>query len=273
MRSPGASYLLLSAATLFTFSNFIACGAKMYQVSLDDQQERTVMQRKEKNGTQLAGATQGVHASKGWSKLPIEYRFSEELSDEQKSGLIKAMKAWETAIGRPIFSKTGIDQHTGDSFKDLFSSLQDSINGHYLDDNWAKTGKSSQVLATTIWNNLPDDDETITTADIRFNSNYYVIGDSFISKATADKEVVDMESLALHELGHLIGLTHMKVEDDSQSVMNPTLFIGEGLSNRRLSEGDIKRVQSIYGCEGVACNIDTVLTMINEPESNVSKAH
>lgn len=273
MRSPGATYLLLSAVTLFTFSNFIACGAKMYQVSLDDQQERTVMQRKEKKGTLLAGAMQGVHATKGWAKLPIEYRFSEELSEEQKAGLSKAMKTWETAIGKPIFSRSGIDKHKGDNFKDLFSSLQDSINGHYLDGNWAKTGKSTQVLATTIWNNLPGDDETIATADIRFNSNYYVIGDSFTSKATSDREVVDMESLALHELGHLIGLTHMKVEDDSLSVMNPTLFIGEGLSNRHLSEGDIKRVQSIYGCEGMACNVEAVLALINDPESTVSNAH
>jgi hypothetical protein len=65
----------------------------------------------------------------------------------------------------------------------------------------------------------------------------------------------------------------MKVEDDSLSVMNPTLFIGEGLSNRRLSEGDIKRVQSIYGCEGIACNVEAVLALINDPESTVSNAH
>jgi hypothetical protein len=55
--------------------------------------------------------------------------------------------------------------------------------------------------------------------------------------------------------------------------MNPTLFIGEGLSNRRLSEGDIKRVQSIYGCEGIACNVEAVLALINDPESTVSNAH
>jgi hypothetical protein len=273
MRSPLFSYLFFSAATLFAFSNFIACGAKMYQVPLDDEQERTVIKRKEESGSSLRSSLVGVHATKGWVKLPIEYRFSRALSKEQRVGLENAMKTWEAAVGRPLFTLVGEDQKTGDSFNDLYSSLSDSTNGHYIDDNWAKTGKSTQVLATTIWNNLPGDDETIRSADIRFNGNYYVIGDSFISKATSEKEVVDMQSLALHELGHLIGLTHMSVEDDSMSIMNPTLFIGEGLANRRLSEGDIRRIQSVYGCQGQSCDLEKTLALVNSGLSSDTPAH
>jgi len=56
-----------------------------------------------------------------------------------------------------------------------------------------------------------------------------------------------MESLAVHELGHLLGLTHVKETEDRFSVMNPSLFIGEGMITRRLSKGDIVRIRSIYG--------------------------
>ncbi len=273
MRSPLFSYICFSAATLFTFSNFVACGAKMYQVPLDDEQERTVIKRKEESGTSLRSSLVGVHASKGWVKLPIEYRFSKELSKQQREGLENAMKTWEAAVGRPLFSLVGDDQKTGDSFSDLYSSLNDATNGHYIDDNWAKTGKSTQVLATTIWNNIPGDDEIIRSADIRFNGNFYVIGDSFIAKSTPEKEVVDMQSLALHELGHLIGLTHMSVDDDSMSIMNPTLFIGEGLTNRRLSEGDIRRIQSVYGCQGQSCDLEKALALVNTPAASDAPSH
>ena len=273
MQSPVFSYVFFSAVTLFTFTNFVACGAKMYQVSLDDEQERTVIKRKTESGTSLRSSLVGVHASKGWMKLPIEYRFSKELSKQQREGLENAMKTWEAAVGRSLFSLVGDDPKIGDSFRDLYSSLNDSTNGHYIDDNWAKTGKSTQVLATTIWSNVAGDDEAIRSADIRFNGNYYVIGDSFLSKSTPEKEVVDMQSLALHELGHLIGLTHMSVEDDSLSIMNPTLFIGEGLANRRLSEGDIRRIQSVYGCQGQSCDLEKTLALVNTAASPQAPSH
>ena len=265
MNTPTVSYILVSLLTLFTFSNFVACGAKMYQVSLEDDHEPIQVARKKSLASGETSALTGVHASKGWVSLPIEYKLSGPLNAEQREGIVNAMKAWEMATGKSLFKIIGDDDRTGDSFRDLFSSLRDGINGHYLDGNWTKTGKSYQVLATTIWDTAVSDHQMIKTADIRFNSQYYVIGDSYSLKATPDKEVVDMETLALHEIGHLLGLTHISADDDSQSIMNPTIFIGEGLTNRRLSEGDIRRIQSVYGCAGDSCDISSIYTMINEP--------
>ena len=68
-----------------------------------------------------------------------------------------------------------------------------------------------------------------------------------------------MQSLAIHELGHLLGLAHVEEGVDPVSVMNPSLFIGEGLTARKLSRGDITRIQTIYGCEGSACDIDSLI--------------
>jgi hypothetical protein len=263
-------YSGLIFATAFAFGNFVACGAKMYQVSLegDSQHRRTLGAETGPSGAAdhaLSGGEQiypGIHAPGGWTQLPIPYKFSSQLSEEQKIGLKSAMKTWETAVGMQLFVYKGDDSKRGDNFDDLYSSLNDSVNGHYSDDNWEKTGKSEMVLATTIWDTVPGDEYTIDTADIRFNSEHYIIGDSFVQSATAEREVVDMESLALHELGHLLGLSHIGEESDPYSIMNPTLYIGEGLANRKISRDDIERLQRIYGCEGDACNVDELFSRL-----------
>jgi hypothetical protein len=41
--------------------------------------------------------------------------------------------------------------------------------------------------------------------------------------------------------------------------MNPALFIGEGLTSRKLSKNDIERIQLIYGCNRQACDVDALM--------------
>jgi hypothetical protein len=258
-------YIGILAGTAFFFVNFIACGAQMYKVSMekDFANERMPPQANDPHSPEF-----GIHAISGWAKVPIKFSTSTELTANQRSGLISAMKTWALAVGRPLFVFGGADVRGGDSFTDLYSSLSDQINGNYLDNNWTKTGKPDAVLATTIWDNT--DPGTISTADIRFNSNHYTIHDSLDSEGLRlvgfdpGKEIVDMESLALHELGHLLGLAHMPADNDQYSIMNPSLFIGPGLASRKLSRGDIVRIQRIYGCEGASCDIDALLTMFEQ---------
>ena len=81
--------------------------------------------------------------------------------------------------------------------------------------------------------------------------------------STPEKEVVDMESLALHELGHLLGLAHVPEETDAYSIMNPTLYIGEGLANRKY-RNDIELIQRIYGCENEAYDVDDLYSQLEQ---------
>lgn len=248
----------------FIFSSFVACGTGLYKVSVKEDLDTTKMAAANPSSVDKTSTLYGIHAPQGWQKLPIPFRFDPALGENQKVQLMAAMKRWEWATGKQLWSYDGI--HTGvggDSFKDLYSSLGDNVNGNYLDTNWEKTKKPDYVLATTIWSNGADY-TTVTKADLRFNNEYYVIGDSFEVKADGKKEVVDMQSLALHELGHLLGLGHVDEDVDSLSIMNPTLFIGEGLSTRKLAKSDIERIQQIYGCSGDACNIDGLLKAQDE---------
>jgi hypothetical protein len=256
----GIRYSVLVGCVMTMFMNFIACGAQLYQVSLTEDHEP---QQIPTTATDPSSPTYGLHAPKGWKALPVHFKVGMSLTPDQQQGLVRAMNTWEIAAGKKLFVYQGIhDGVTGDSFSDLYSSLDDGVNGHYLDEHWGKTGKPSVVLATTIWDNDPSDSMAIQAADIRFNSNYYNLGDSFKARATDEREVVDMQTLALHELGHLLGLAHISAQVDSFSIMTASLYIGEGLANRRLSKGDIERLHRIYGCEGASCDVDATLARI-----------
>lgn len=262
MGSLGLRYTIISASILMVFINFVACGAQLFKVSMAGDYETKHVSP---DAYDSSSSWFGIHAPKGWKTVPIQFKLGKGISAEQYRGLSAAMNTWELATGKKLFHYDGLHEGvTGNSFPDLYSSLEDKINGHYLDDNWLKTGKPQIVLATTIWDNDARDTQAIETADIRFNSNFYIIGDSFTAKSLENLEVVDMQTLALHELGHLLGLAHVSQEADSQSIMNPSLYIGEGLANRRLSVGDIERIHKIYGCEGDSCDVELTVAKIEE---------
>lgn len=267
-------YGAMIGTTVVLFTNFVACGAQMYQVSLRD----------DHNPAQAAEGSDdpesqnfGLHAPGGWDKLPIKFRTGFKVESNQLGGLQSAMKTWEIAVGRPLFVYEGVHENVdGDTFPDLYSSLKDSINGNYLDFAWQKTGKSKEVIATTIWTNSSGNANKIDSADIRFNEQEYVIGDGYSLKKHDVREVVDMQTLALHELGHLLGLAHIEAASDSSSIMNPKVYIGEGLTSRSLSRGDLERIQKIYGCQNTSCDLDKTARQIsmlaNEYSSKSSKS-
>jgi hypothetical protein len=238
------TYLAVVGLTATTLGGYVACGAQTYRVRVDDD-----MGSPNAAGHAASSNLAGVHSSKGWSnRLPIHFKSAASMTPEMVEQLKGAMKTWELAVGKPLFAYDGSDHREGKSFPELYAPLSDFVNGHYLDLTWAaSTRKGKSVLATCIWENDGRDARYIAKADIRYNSESYVFGDTLTEYSQGERIIVDMESLALHELGHLLGLSHISSDDDRYSVMNPALFIGEGMITRKLSRGDLERIRSIYG--------------------------
>ena len=277
-----ASYLGLMTLVATTLGGYVACGAQRYRVSIHGNDPESAGRRPSTSpaaqSTTQSGASEqgaasqlaGVHSSKGWGTgLPIVFKVSKEVPVQVSAYLQDAMKTWETAIGKTLFRYEGVEEKTGAEFKDLYDPLNDKVNGHYFDFNWTKsTGKSSTVIATTIWENDKRDPALIAKADIRYNNQFYVFGNALKDSSIGDRIIVDMQSLALHELGHLLGLTHIAESEDRYSTMNPSLFIGEGMITRRLSEGDIKRIRSVYGV-GDDAAVETLEKADNFPTNSL----
>ncbi|KAI4382573.1 hypothetical protein MLD38_008523 [Melastoma candidum] len=80
--------------------------------------------------------------------------------------------------------------------------------------------------------------------------NWVVGGD--VTTASSDSDAIDLESVAVHEIGHLLGLGHSSVEE---SIMYPT--ISSRTRKVQLTSDDVSGIQVLYG---------------SNPNSNASEA-
>ena len=104
--------------------------------------------------------------------------------------------------------------------------------------SWASTPSEFDVFVArtaTYW--FDDRPETIVGFDLVFNLDHrFVVGDA--------EQAWDVETVALHEFGHVLGLGHADAERVIQ-VMRP--FIAAGDVDRTLSLADLRVLRESYG--------------------------
>lgn len=141
-----------------------------------------------------------------WKKnLPIHLQIHESVPPEFYSSIESALKDWEQALNKNLFV---IDNY---SAKGPLDPRQDGANVIYWMNQWESGRKTEQARTLVYWLG-----NTIKEADIRINArdfSYYVSN----AKSTRD---VHLESLLVHEFGHLLGLKH---NDAANSVMATSL--------------------------------------------------
>lgn len=211
-----------------------SCGVETQQYSIDET----------RNGSVTSSAGVAFHSATGWVNS-VNFYVHESAPDQMVEAADSAAQVWNDALGWDVLSFAGV---TGDDRGDsLYSSLNDYNTVVYFETDWSSTtGKSSGTLATTIWENSSGSDEIIK-GDIIMNAENYDFQDAAAADYDAGYNLVDSETVLIHEFGHLLGLDHVSEDDDGDSVMNPKTFIGPQNYARELSAGDSDNINSLYG--------------------------
>ena len=209
---------------LFAFM-FTACGSSSNEVHYDAPQT----------------TTGGYSVNKVWNikDFPLTIYVPVEM-DQYKDAINAAAQTWEDGIGMPVFNFVFDDiTKPNTQWTNSSNSLYDSYKGIFKETSWSFTNLDNGVLAFT---------GTLSTngiyqqADILFNFKTYKFGDVVLDPTL--QTTVDFQSVITHELGHFIGLDHVSIDDDPNSIMNPTLT--KGTAKRKLSTRDIQVVKKLY---------------------------
>ena len=165
-----------------------------------------------------------------WSHdLPINIYLDNSYPQQYESAVRDAINKWNK-VGRTIAGQ--------DFFRIRANSpgapypAQDGYTKIYFLDSWEADKPSEQARTTVYWTG-----SRIYEADIRVNNKDF----DFYLGNNSDPSRVHMESLMVHELGHVLVLAHT---DDHASVMQVTL--ANGKSRAELGDIDISSLSCEY---------------------------
>jgi len=187
-----------------------------------------------------------IHSASGWQQV-LSFVVADNAPPQIAEAAMAAAETWNEAVGREILRFSG--RQVAPSYSTLYEPLNDNITMIYFETEWAeRTQKPDYTLATAIWENSVADRSAIQRADIILNAANYQYQDAYRAPLDDSRvyDVVDSQTVILHEMGHILGLDHVPTTTDADSVMLPHTMIGLGMSSRVLSAGDVERIQSIY---------------------------
>ncbi len=168
-----------------------------------------------------------------WTKTPIAFYLSDTIPESLRESILNSFELWETKAGIRLFE-----------FKGYHSSRSPSFDGKNV----------------VYWNNEPNSDgklgmtyrkvqgnTRVVEADIMFFGNPERYASLSCGENSRDdvchvrENKFDITTLALHEIGHLIGFDHV----EGSSVMNPNFGLSD--VHQDLEEDLLSVVDDTYG--------------------------
>lgn len=158
-------------------------------------------------------------------ELPVHLRVHKSVPLEAKPAIERALSMYKQVLGKEIF----VIDTWGVEGPDV--PEKDGNSTIYWMSQWEPERSKEQARTTLYWNG-----DQIYEADIRVNAANFRFNFSPDSSPQ-----IDLESLMIHELGHVLGLTH---DPTRGSVMNFSL--DEGQLRRHLGVIDLASLHCEY---------------------------
>lgn len=132
--------------------------------------------------------------------LPVKIDLDPSFPQEYEGALKSAALKWENVLNRTLFLFTRASQKS--------IPAKDNRNVLYWLNPWTETDKNLQAMSALSWSK-----NQMVEADIKVDAQYY----SYYVSTPVSAMDIHLESLFVHELGHVLGLKH--VSNTSTSVM------------------------------------------------------
>lgn len=163
------------------------------------------------------------------SHRPVKLYLHNSVPPEAYPAIERAIKEFNTKIG----AGNEIFKIIGRGTDGPLNPVKDGYSTIYWFKTWESNRPSEQARTTIYWSGTE-----IFEADMRINAKNFSYNYSSVNSTFSG---VDLDSLVVHELGHVLGLAHTTV---AGSAMNATL--DEGQSRRKLSDTDVKDLNCEY---------------------------
>lgn len=172
-----------------------------------------------------------------WGNLPVDYVINpSELSESFVTSAISAgAEKWDECTGPELFNDTYVINYSV-AYGDLDGNNAISFGNYYLDPDI--------IAACTAWYNPAT--KQIVEFDIVFETDY-TWGDAGPTNETepGDPNIMDLQNIATHELGHAVGLADVYEDTCSEVTMYGYSIEGE-TKKRTLEEPDVIGILELY---------------------------
>ena len=207
-----------------------------------------------------------------WRDFPIRYfitdRGVEAVSAQQfQTAISRAFGTWSAVETAELSSQfAGFTQSPPGGDDDL------SVLG-FLD----RPDQNRTLAATSFF--IDTTDGRILESDIFFNSTF-----SWSVSEAGTVGRFDLESIAVHEIGHLLGLSHSALGETelisggrrviaAETVMFPIAFSSGNTSDRELKADDIAGLSDIYGTPATTREFGSISGRVTKSGTGVIGAH
>ena len=222
-----------------------------------------------KLGTRIGDRTVSLQ----WRQFPIRYFITDAgvpgVTPQQfQAAVTRAFSTWQAEENSEISS-------TFVGFVQSPPFVEDGANViGYL----SRLSQDRTLAATTF--TVDETDGRIVESDIYFNAIF-----PWSTAEAGGTDRYDVESIALHEIGHLLGLSHSALGETeliagggrrviaAEAVMFPIAFTRGNIADRTLKADDIAGISDIYGTTTFSRSFGSISGRVTKGGSGVQGAH